>query len=81
MIVEIKSVDVLLPIHCAQLLTCLKAANKRIGLLINFNVPMLKNGLKRLANRYTRPAPKPRISASSAFDPREENATENRRPR
>jgi len=75
-IVEIKSVDVLLPIHSAQLLTYLKAANKRTGLLINFNVPMLKNGLRRLANRYTEPAREPQVSASSAFDSGEEDAPE-----
>jgi GxxExxY protein len=75
-IVEIKSVDALLPIHSAQLLTYLKAANKRIGLLINFNAPMLKSGLKRIANRYTEPEREPAISASSAFDLGEECAPE-----
>lgn len=45
-IVEIKAVDHLLPIHEAQLLTYLKLANKQLGLLINFNVKSLKNGLK-----------------------------------
>ncbi len=47
-IVEIKAVDRLLPIHEAQLLTYLKLANKQIGLLINFNVRSLKNGIKRM---------------------------------
>ena|ERR1051326_3017965 len=66
-IVEIKAVDQLLPIHSAQLLTYLKATRKRIGLLINFNVPMLKHGLKRLANRYVDSAPAPLVSAPSAL--------------
>jgi GxxExxY protein len=47
-IVELKSVETLLPIHEAQLLTYLKLTNHRLGLLINFNVPLLKNGIKRL---------------------------------
>lgn len=49
-IVEIKSVENLAPIHEAQLLSYLKLAGCKIGLLINFNVKMLKQGLKRLAN-------------------------------
>ncbi len=47
-IVEIKSVDCLAPIHTAQVLTYLKLANKKLGLLINFNEVDLKNGIKRL---------------------------------
>ncbi len=46
-ILELKSVASLLPIHEAQLLTYLKLADKRLGLLINFNVTVLKNGIKR----------------------------------
>ena len=49
-IVELKAVDALLPIHDAQLLTYLKLCKLRLGLLINFNVPILKNGIKRLLN-------------------------------
>jgi len=49
-IVEIKSVESLAPIHEAQLLSYLKLADCKIGLLINFNVKMLKYGIKRLAN-------------------------------
>jgi GxxExxY protein len=48
-IVELKSVDQLLPIHSAQLLTYLKLSGCKIGLLMNFNVPILKQGIKRLA--------------------------------
>lgn len=49
-IVEIKSVDRIIPIHEAQLLTCLRLSGKKLGLLINFNVPLLKEGIKRLIN-------------------------------
>jgi len=48
LIVELKSVDALVPLHDAQLLTYLKLAGIKTGLLINFNVPLLKNGLKRI---------------------------------
>ena len=46
-IVELKSVDILLPIHAAQVLTYMKFAKKNLGLLINFNVKKLTDGLKR----------------------------------
>lgn len=49
-VVELKSVDRLLPVHKAQLLSYLKLSNKRCGLLINFNVELLKNGLVRMVN-------------------------------
>ena len=49
LIVEIKAVENLLPIHEAQLLTYLRLSGRRLGLLINFNVPLIKNGIKRLA--------------------------------
>ena len=48
LVLEIKAVDKLLPIHDAQLLTYLKLGGDRTGLLPNFNVPRLKDGLKRL---------------------------------
>jgi GxxExxY protein len=48
-IVELKSVENLLPVFEAQLLTYLKLSGKRLGLLINFNVPRLKDGIKRRA--------------------------------
>jgi GxxExxY protein len=47
-VVEIKSVDALAAIHQAQLLSYLKLSGKRLGLLINFNVVLLKDGIKRL---------------------------------
>jgi len=51
-VIEIKSVENILPVHQAQLLSYLKLADKRMGFLINFNVPLLKNGLKRFVNKY-----------------------------
>ena len=50
MIVEVKSVDALAPIHHAQLLSYLKLSGKRLGLLINFNTVRLKDGIKRIVN-------------------------------
>lgn len=46
-IIEIKSVDSISPLHQAQVLTYLKFSNKRLGLLLNFNVKMLKDGIRR----------------------------------
>jgi GxxExxY protein len=48
LVLEIKAVDHLLPIHEAQLLTYLKLSDRRIGLLINFNAPLLREGIKRM---------------------------------
>jgi GxxExxY protein len=47
-VLELKAVDTVLPIHEAQLITYLKLSGCKVGLLINFNVPLLKQGLKRL---------------------------------
>ena len=49
-ILEIKAMDGILPIHEAQILSYLKLANKRLGLLINFNVKLLKEGVRRFVN-------------------------------
>ncbi len=46
-VVELKAVEQTLPIHEAQLLTYLRLSGKRVGLLINFNVPLLKRGIVR----------------------------------
>ena len=51
-VVEIKAVERIIPVHEAQLLSYLKLADKRVGLLINFHVPVLKNGLKRIVNNF-----------------------------
>ncbi|MFH6986758.1 GxxExxY protein [Flavobacterium collinsii] len=50
-ILEIKSVDALNEIHFAQLLTYLKLTNCKLGLLINFNVVLIKNGIRRVVNK------------------------------
>jgi GxxExxY protein len=49
-IVEVKSVETLAPVHKKQLLTYLRLANKRLGLLINFNVVLIKDGITRIVN-------------------------------
>jgi GxxExxY protein len=50
LVIEIKSVDALNDIHLAQTLTYLKLGNYKLGLLINFNVVLLKDGIKRIIN-------------------------------
>jgi len=50
-VVEVKAVDSLNDIHLAQILTYLKLSKCKLGLLINFNVALLKNGIKRVANK------------------------------
>ena len=62
-VLELKTVDLLLPIHSAQLLTYLKLSGKKLGLLINFNEPPLKRGLKRLT---TAPPVAPKIPSVSS---------------
>ena len=49
-IVELKSVETLAPVHSKQLLTYLKLRDLRLGLLINFGAPLLKDGIRRIAN-------------------------------
>lgn len=51
LVMEIKSVEALNDIHLAQTLTYLKLGNYKLGLLINFNVVLLKDGIKRVVNR------------------------------
>lgn len=51
-VIELKAVTELAPIHHAQLLTYLKLSRKSLGLLINFNVPLLKDGIRRVANQF-----------------------------
>jgi len=48
LIVELKAVEALLPIHMAQMMTYLKLSGRRVGLLINFNVPRIKDGIRRI---------------------------------
>ena len=54
-IVELKAVEIVLPIHEAQMFTYLKLSNKNVGLLINFNVKLLKTGIKRIVLDFTKP--------------------------
>ena len=49
-ILELKAVEQIQPIHEAQLLTYLRLKNRKVGLIINFNVTLLKNGIKRIVN-------------------------------
>jgi len=51
-VLELKAVDSILPVHEAQLISYLKLADKKLGFLINFNVPLLKNGFKRFVNNF-----------------------------
>jgi GxxExxY protein len=51
-IVELEAVEALLPVHEAQLLTYLRLSDTRVGLLINSNVPVLRDGLKRMLNGF-----------------------------
>ena len=48
-LIELKAIDQLLPVHTAQVLTYLKLSSLKTGLLINFNVPLLKSGIKRIS--------------------------------
>jgi GxxExxY protein len=50
LIVEMKCVEKLLPVHTAQLLSYLKLSGRTLGLLINFNVPHMRNGIRRIIN-------------------------------
>ncbi len=51
-VIEVKAVDLMHPVHQAQLLSYMKLADKRMGFLINFNVVLLKEGFKRMVNNY-----------------------------
>ncbi|MDH5181162.1 MAG: GxxExxY protein [Gammaproteobacteria bacterium] len=61
-VVELKVVENILPVHSAQLLSYLRLSSKEIGLLINFNVPVLKQGIKRVVNNKQQ-----KTSVTSAF--------------
>ena len=52
LVIELKCVEILMPIHEVQLVTYLKLADKKIGLLMNFNVPQMIKGIKRKVNKY-----------------------------
>jgi len=61
-VLELKVVENILPVHSAQLLSYLRLGGKRLGLLLNFNVPMLRHGIKRIINNA-----KQETSVNSAF--------------
>jgi GxxExxY protein len=50
-VVELKAVEKLAPVHTAQLLSYLKLSGRKLGLLMNFNVPVLRDGIKRVVNK------------------------------
>ncbi len=50
--IELKAVEVLLPVHEVQLVTYMKLADIKLGYLVNFNVPLIKQGIKRKVNKY-----------------------------
>ena len=52
-ILELKAIDKIEAIHKAQLLTYLKLSNIRLGLILNFNVPIMKNGIVRIVNEFS----------------------------
>ena len=77
-VVEVKAIEALLPVHSAQLLTYLKSSGKRVGLLINFNVTQLTKGLKRMVNHYVEPnSPPPSLRLSQRLS----GSAVNREPR
>jgi GxxExxY protein len=49
-VIEVKSVDALNDVYLAQVLTYLKLTNSKLGLLVNFNVPLIKHGIRRVVN-------------------------------
>jgi GxxExxY protein len=51
-ILELKAVENILPVHKAQIISYLKLADKKLGFLINFNVPLIKNGIQRIVNNF-----------------------------
>ena len=66
-LVELKSVEVLLPVHKKQVLTYVRLAGKRLGLLLNFGAGLIKDGIVRIANGLpdpNRPPTPPRLGAS-----------------
>ena len=64
-IIELKTVEKLLSIHDAQLLTYLKLYRSPLGLLMNFNVPVLKNGVKRFVNQFQETSASPRLGGNN----------------
>jgi GxxExxY protein len=51
-VLELKAIEAVMPVHEAQIISYLKLANKRLGFLINFNVPLMRNGFHRFVNKF-----------------------------
>lgn len=51
-VLELKSAEIMIPVYEAQIISYLKLAEKNLGFLLNFNVPLMKNGIKRFVNNY-----------------------------
>ena len=51
LVIEVKSLEVIASVHLSQLISCLKLSNRRLGLLINFNVERLRDGIYRRVNK------------------------------
>ena len=51
-VLELKAIDAILPIHKAQLLTYLKLSNLQLGFLLNFNIPLMRDGIHRMVNDF-----------------------------
>ena len=64
MVIELKSVDTVLPIHKAQLLSYLRLSKRQVGLLINFNTPQLKQGIHRVVNSHRKNSASSALSSS-----------------
>ena len=71
-VVEVKAVEKLAPIHEAQVISYLRLSGHRVGLLVNFNVILLKDGLRRLVNDFPDSLPISAISAVSTRSKEEE---------
>lgn len=66
-IVELKAVETLLPVHSAQLLTYLKLSGLSVGLLVNFNLPVVKDGIKRIVNDFPDASASQRLRGENAL--------------
>jgi len=66
-VIGIKAVAALLPVHSSQLFTYLELSGKKVGLLINFNISVLRRGFKRVVSRYQGPTPASPLLRPSAL--------------
>jgi GxxExxY protein len=70
LLIELKTVEHLLPVHSAQLFTYLKLADKQVGLLINFNTRHLRDGIVRVVRNYSGPLPSSPLPPLTPHPPR-----------